>query len=384
MQEFPLSLQKKIKDRRVENALRSLSVANPHSVDFYSNDYLGFSKSPEIASTTSEILKDCGIQNGSTGSRLISGTHPLHLLTEKELAMYHRAESGLLYNSGYDANVGLFSAVLQKNDVLLFDELIHASVRDGIRLSSANNYKFKHNNLSDLEAKIIRFKETSSTVYVAVETVYSMDGDSAPLEELVHLCEKHHAYLIVDEAHSGGVFGEKGRGLVCELGLESKIFARVHTFGKALGCHGAVVLGSEDLRTFLINFSRAFIYTTAIPLHAVATIKAAFAELSQGGAMKLLKENITYFKNQLSVFNLNNYFIKSNSAIQCCLISGNNQVKKVALEIEEQGFLVKPILSPTVPKGQERLRICLHAHNTKEEINSLLLLLCSLIKIEEI
>ncbi|MDO3693726.1 pyridoxal phosphate-dependent aminotransferase family protein [Wenyingzhuangia sp. chi5] len=384
MQQFPSSLQKKLNDRRKENALRTLHVSNSTEVDFYSNDYLGFAKSLDIAKMTDEILKENGIQNGSTGSRLISGTHHLHLWVEKELAMYHRAESGLLYNSGYDANVGLFSAILQKNDVLLFDELIHASVRDGIRLSTANNYKFKHNNLSDLEAKMIRFKETSSNVYVAVETVYSMDGDIAPLQELVILCEKHKAYLIIDEAHSGGVFGEKGRGLACELGLESKIFARVHTFGKALGCHGAIVLGGQDLRNYLINFSRAFIYTTAIPLHAVATIKAAFAEISQGNAMDLLKDNIDYFKNQLSVYQLKDYFIESISAIQCCLISGNNQVKKVALEIQEQGFLVKPIMSPTVPKGQERLRICLHAHNTKEEINNLLLLLSSLIKIEEI
>ena len=384
MQKFPSSLQKKIKDRRKENALRTLHVSISSSVDFYSNDYLGFSKSSEIAKMASDILGENGVQNGSTGSRLISGTHHLHLMVEKELAMYHRSESGLLYNSGYDANVGLFSAILQKNDVLLFDELIHASVRDGIRLSTANNYKFKHNNIADLEAKIIRFKETASTIYIAVETIYSMDGDEAPLKEIIALCEKYDAYLIVDEAHSGGVFEDKGRGLACELALESKIFARVHTFGKALGCHGAIVLGSQDLRNYLINFSRSFIYTTAIPLHAVATIKAAFAMLNKGNAIELLKENIAYFKNQLIAFNLKDYFIESTSAIQCCLISGNNQVKKVAIEIQEQGFLVKPIMSPTVPKGQERLRICLHAHNTKEEINNLLLLLSSLIKIEEI
>ncbi|ANW94892.1 8-amino-7-oxononanoate synthase [Wenyingzhuangia fucanilytica] len=380
MQELPTSLQKKLQDRRKDNALRTLHVANPLGVDFYSNDYLGFAKSSVIANRASHVLLDSGVQNGSTGSRLISGTHPLHLEVENELAQYHNAQSGLLYNSGYDANVGLFSSILQKNDVLLFDELIHASVRDGIRLSTANNYKFKHNNLADLEAKILRFKTAATTIYIAVETVYSMDGDVAPLKKLVALCEKHNANLIVDEAHSGGVFGDYGKGLACELGVESKIFARVHTFGKALGCHGAVVLGSSDLRDYLINFSRAFIYTTAIPLHAVATIKAAFAELSKGKAINLLKENITYFKNELEELHLKDYFIESISAIQCCLVPGNDEVKKVALSIQEQGFLVKPIMSPTVPKGQERLRICLHAHNSKKEIKDLLLLLSSLVK----
>ncbi|MGY5354989.1 aminotransferase class I/II-fold pyridoxal phosphate-dependent enzyme [Wenyingzhuangia sp. IMCC45467] len=384
MQELPNLLQEKLQNRRKENALRSLHITDLSGIDFYSNDYLGFAKSLDIAQKTSLILSKIDVQNGSTGSRLISGTHKLHILVEKELAMYHRAESGLLYNSGYDANVGLFSSILQKNDVLLFDELIHASVRDGIRLSPSKNYKFKHNDLVDLEAKIMRFKSNKATIYIAVETIYSMDGDSAPLKELVELCDKYNAYLIVDEAHSGGVFGDNGRGLACELGVESRIFARVHTFGKALGCHGAVVLGSEELRNYLINFSRAFIYTTAIPLHAVATIKAAFSELNNGESIDLLKENITYFKEQLYTYKLEKYFIESHSAIQCCLISGNSHVKKVATEIQQQGFLVKPIMSPTVPKEQERLRICLHAHNTKQQINDLLLLLSSLIKIEEI
>lgn len=384
MQQFPKLLQDKLQTRQVENALRSLHVANPLDIDFYSNDYLGFAKSYSIAEMTSGVLNDYGVQNGSTGSRLISGTHPLHLEVEQEIAHFHQAKSGLLYNSGYDANVGLFSAILQKNDILLFDELIHASVRDGIRLSPSKNYKFKHNNITDLEAKITRFKSPETTIYIAVETVYSMDGDMAPLIEIVELCEKYGVYLIVDEAHSGGVFGENGRGLVCELGVEAKVFARVHTFGKALGCHGAIVLGSEELRNYLINFSRSFIYTTAIPLHAVATIKAAFKELNNGNAMDLLQENICYFKDQLVFYKLNDCFIESTSAIQCCLISGNNRVKKVALEIQEQGFLVKPIMSPTVPKGQERLRICLHAHNTKEQIKEVLILLKRLIKIEEL
>ena len=379
MREFPQSLKQKLQIRQADNAFRFLQVEDPTLVDFYSNDYLGFAKSLSISELTSNILQVYEVQNGSTGSRLISGTHDLHLSLEQELAIFHKADSGLLYNSGYDANLGLFSAILQKNDVLLFDELIHASVRDGIRLSSAKNYKFQHNNITDLETKIIRFKSLDRNMYVVIEAVYSMDGDNAPLQEIASLCEKHQVYLIVDEAHSGGVFGDHGEGLVCELGLSSMIFARINTFGKALGCHGAIVFGSNELRDYLINFSRSFIYTTAIPLHTVATIKAAFVELSKGKASHLLKENISHFKNQLVFSNLSKFFIDSSSAIQCFMISGNDHVKTVASEIQEKGFLVKPIMSPTVPKGQERLRICLHAHNSKQQINDLVLLLTTFI-----
>lgn len=371
MYHLPNSLKDKLQTRIENNSLRTLHVNNV-GLDFYSNDYLGLAQSKSVAEKAKMCLENSHDVNGSTGSRLISGTHSLHIEVESELARFHKAESGLLFNSGYDANVGLFSSVLQKNDVLLFDELIHASVRDGIRLSAANSYKFKHNDVYDLETKILRFKQNARQVYISIETVYSMDGDTAPLQGIVSLCEKHGVYLIVDEAHSGGVFGENGSGLVCALGLETKIFARVHTFGKALGCHGAVVLGSEDLRNYLINFSRAFIYTTAIPLHAVATIRAAYESLQEKELLQNLHLRISYFNKVVQKLGLSEKFIKSNSAIHCCVLPGNDRVKNLAQKIQNQGVLVKPILSPTVANGQERLRICLHAFNTKQEIDLLL------------
>ncbi|MGY6648926.1 aminotransferase class I/II-fold pyridoxal phosphate-dependent enzyme [Wenyingzhuangia sp. IMCC45574] len=374
MYNIPKSLQQKLQDRIESNSLRSLELKSTQ-IDFYSNDYLGFASSNIIANKALDYVKESIISNGSTGSRLISGTHSLHLEVEEQLAEFHNAEVGLLYNSGYDANVGLFSAVLQKNDVLLFDELIHASVRDGIRMSNASTYKFKHNDLEDLEKKLKRFSEKSTELYVAIETVYSMDGDTAPLKEIVDLCEQYKAHLIIDEAHSGGVFGEKGKGLANELDLESKIFARVHTFGKALGCHGAIVLGPTGLREYLINFSRSFIYTTAIPLHAVATIKAAYQELAEGESQLNLKTKITYFKQQLKTLDLEDRFIESNSAIHCSIVPGNYAVKSLAAKIQSTGISVKAVMSPTVPKGKERLRICLHAFNTEEEIDKLLQLI---------
>ncbi|MFC2126942.1 aminotransferase class I/II-fold pyridoxal phosphate-dependent enzyme [Bacteroidota bacterium] len=369
------NLKFKLSKRKEDHSLRSLtSVKN--LIDFSSNDYLGFSRNVTIQKEAENILEKIDFKNGSTGSRLISGTHPLHIEVEKIIADFHDSEAALLYNSGYDANLGLFSSVLQKGDTIIYDELIHASIRDGIRLSNAKAYNFKHNSLEDLQNKI---EKAAGNIYIAVESVYSMDGDAAPLKELVAISNNNNCYLIVDEAHASGVFGEKGCGLVQELNLQDEIFARVHTFGKALGCHGAVVLGSQELRNYLINFSRSFIYTTAASLHSVATISAAYSELIFTQEILRLKENIQFFKNTIHEFKLNPLFVLSESAIQCCIISGNKKVREIAQAIQNKGFDVKPILSPTVPISQERLRICLHSYNKQQEITEVLSLLATFV-----
>lgn len=336
-----------------------------------------------LSSIHQQVYKALNLQeifNGSTGSRLISGTHALHIEVENQLAHFHNAESALLFNSGYDANLGLFSAILQKGDIVLFDELAHASIRDGLQMSLAKAYKFKHNDLEHLENLLEKFASKNQTIYISVESIYSMDGDKADLKSIVSLCKKHQAFLIVDEAHSNGVYGTKGNGLVCELGLEDFVFARVHTFGKALGCHGAVVLGSKELRAYLINFSRAFIYTTAIPLHSVLTIKYAYEELLNTKQIEQLKKNIQLFKNLILTHHLSDKFIPSDSAIHCCVISGNDSVKAASQTLNKKGFQIKPILSPTVKKGEERIRICLHSYNTETEITALVFSLKALIQ----
>lgn len=371
---FPKNLQKKLSLRKDNNSLRLLTNEKKN-IDFSSNDYLGFSQNKTINDKSQRICNTQKFKNGSTGSRLVSGTHTIHLETEKIIADFHNAESGLLYNSGYDANIGLFSCIAQKGDTIIFDELIHASIRDGIRLSNAKSFKFKHNSLEDLEKKI---KKSEGTIYIAIETVYSMDGDSAPLQSIVDLSNEYNCLLIVDEAHSNGVFGKNGRGSVQEFGLENAVFARVHTFGKALGCHGAIILGSQDLREYLINFSRSFIYTTAAATHSIATIQAAYSELSTTSELKKLQNNIVYFKNGVSKRNLESKFVKSDSSIHCCILPGNDIVKDFAQSLQQKGFDIKPILSPTVPKGQERLRICIHSFNTHQEIDALLTELANL------
>ncbi|MDN3595642.1 aminotransferase class I/II-fold pyridoxal phosphate-dependent enzyme [Zunongwangia endophytica] len=382
MSKFPNNLSKRLQDRTNNNSFRELQ-APKDGIDFYSNDYLGFSSSETIFSEATKLCEKHQLkQNGATGSRLISGNHKLFELTEYFLAEFHQAESALIFNSGYDANLGFFSSVPQKGDFIFYDELIHASIRDGISLSNAKAYKFQHNNIEDLQAKISRQESLeNSVIYIVTEAVFSMDGDLAPLSKLADFAEKNNHFLIVDEAHSTGVFGANGSGLVNELQLQEKIFARIHTFGKAMGCHGAVILGSQELKSYLVNFARSFIYTTGLPPHAIATIYSAFQQLKNGGAeLDKLKANIQYFKKQLKIAKIDSYFIESESPIQCAIVSGNGSVKKIAAIFQQNGFLVKPILSPTVPKGSERLRFCLHSFNSEEEIAALINLLSESLK----
>ena len=197
-----------------------------------------------------------------------------------------------------------------------------------------------------------------------------MDGDFAPLKEISALAKKFNAHLIVDEAHALGVVGDDGLGLVQQLGLENEVFARIHTFGKALGCHGSIVLGNEVLRSYLINFARSFIYTTALPFHSIATIKIAYQSLTENLNIRNLQSNISYFNSVKN--NFSNKFMESGSAIQSLITTGNDECKSLSHNILLNGFDVKAILSPTVAEGKERLRICLHAYNTKNEIELLL------------
>lgn len=365
MQNHHKYIQQKLDKRKQENAFRELSqqgVSTPCLVDFCSNDYLGFAKEKSI-----HQADDILVQYGATGSRLISGNHQITEEVENYLAKFYNSESALIFNSGYAANLGFFSCVPQRGDTVIYDELIHASIRDGMRLGNANSFSFKHNDIEELANKI---DKAEGNVFVVVESVYSMDGDFAPLKEIAAICKNGNVALIVDEAHAVGVFGN-GKGLCVKLGLEKEVFARIVTFGKAYGCHGAAVLGNKELRSYLINFSRPFIYTTALPLPSILAIKNAHEFLLQNiDRIKKLKTNIKHFQEVALNFEL--LTLNSNSAIQCIIIPGNDKVKKLASKIQEQGFDVRPILSPTVPKGQERLRICLHSFNTKEQVDKLI------------
>jgi 8-amino-7-oxononanoate synthase len=363
-------LQQKLIERAENNSLRKLTTSNG-MVDFFSNDYLGLARSTALAEsirTAYEIQK--GNLNGSTGSRLLSGNSAYALNLEEELAFLFKSEKTVLMNSGYNANTSLLSALPQKGDTIIYDELIHASLKDGYRLSFASRFPFKHNDLEDLEAKL---KKGKGDLFVVIESIYSMDGDAAPLKEIVNICEKYGAHIILDEAHSTGTCGEHGSGLACALGVEQKIFARVYTFGKGMGIHGACVAGSKILIDYLINFARPFIYTTALPIHSVVSVRCAFFYLKEKPELAVhLAEKINGFKNSLpeKIFDSGRY-IESNSPIQVVKIAGNAEVKKVAAELQSKKLDIRPILSPTVREGEERLRICLHSYNTKEELELL-------------
>ncbi|NVK10295.1 MAG: pyridoxal phosphate-dependent aminotransferase family protein [Tenacibaculum sp.] len=367
--QFPEKLQQKISQRVAQNSLRKLGKENS-LIDFSSNDYLGFAKSEVIFNKTHQFLVDNNSKvNGATGSRLLSGNHKLYTEVEKQLAKLHNSETALVFNSGYDANIGFFASVPQRGDIILYDEFIHASIRDGIQLSNAKSFKFKHNDLPHLEELLKRVQHNDSDIYVVTESVFSMDGDSPDLIAISQLINKQttNTHLVIDEAHALGVFGF---GLIQKLQLGNVVFARIITFGKGLGCHGAAILGSEQLQQYLVNFARSFIYTTGLSPHTLATIKIAYEELTFSNSLEKLQENIQHFISESNRLQLN--FIESTSAIHCCVISGNERVKNIALQLQKSGFEVKPILSPTVPLNQERLRFCLHAYNSKEEVTDVL------------
>ena len=385
MKQFPKPLQQKLQQREEQNALRQLPIAND-LVDFASNDYIGFASNETIFHETHQYLLDKNIKvNGATGSRLLSGNHALYSETEDFISQFHQAETALIFNSGYDANIGFFGTVPQRNDVILYDELCHASIRDGIQMSKAKSYKFSHNDLEELEKLITKYQPTTDNrqptiVYIVTESVFSMDGDCPNVEALTNLSEKYSAFLVVDEAHALGVFGQQGEGLVQSLGLEDKVFTRIMTFGKGLGCHGAAILGSQSLKSYLVNFARSFVYTTGLSPHSVATILQSYKHLTkEKEALQKLESNIIFFNQEKMRLGLKPLFVYSKSAIQCAIIPGNERVKNSATQLQQKGFDIRPILSPTVPEGQERLRFCLHSYNSESEITNVLELLSTFV-----
>lgn len=353
-------LQTLLERRKAAGNWRALQHKE-HLIDFCSNDYLSLAKMPWDNPTP--------YKGGATGSRLLSGHYPLLEELEELLQDFHQAEAALVLNSGYSANLSLLSAVPRRSDIILYDALIHASMHDGLKLSAATALPFAHNDVKALEGLLQ--KHQGKTIFVLVESIYSMDGDEAPLLALVDLCVHYGAYLVVDEAHSTGCYGEYGEGLCCALGIEQQVFARVYTFGKALGAYGAAILGSVTLRDFLINYARPFIYTTAPSPASVQRVLWAYQQLQEQGAtwIKELKAKIQFFRDNLPS---SREALPSQSAIQSILVPGNEAVVQCSLELEKQGFDVRPIRRPTVAAGSERLRICLHLHNSWAEIEALL------------
>ncbi len=361
-------LKKKLDERQNSGNLRQLP-GQTGLMDFVSNDYLGLAKNVELAETIRHREMKESPQIGSTGSRLLSGNHAYYARAEEKLKAVFEAQAVLIFNSGYHANQALVSSVAEKGDTIIYDLLAHVCLKEGAWLSKADTIAFRHNDLEDLEQKL---KQAKGRKFVVTETVFSMDGDIAPLHEIVKLCEKYNGYLIVDEAHSTGTFGKDGSGLLNDLKLSSRVFARVYTFGKAMGVHGACVAGSQVLIDYLVNFGRPFIYTTALPPIGLISIQESFNYL---GRHPELQEQL---KGIIALFRTNFPDSMSTTAIQPVIIGSNDGAREVSSGLKEHGFEVRPILSPTVQKGKERLRISLHTFNSEDEIVQLTSILKSI------
>lgn len=358
-----LFLEEKLQERKKYGNLRTLTLPL-QLIDFASSDYLGLARSKKLWKSINAQWRQSAALNGqigATGSRLLTGNSSFAEELEEAIATFHGFEAGALFNCGYMANVGLLPAITTEQDSVFFDAQVHASLRDGLRLSPAQAFPFRHNDLDHLERRL-QTSTAAGNRFVCIESLYSMDGSQARLREIIALTKRYDAHLIVDEAHAVGVLGPQGRGLIAENGLASDIFAMVVTFSKALGIQGAIVLGSSTLKRALINFSRSYIYTTALPFYCLAAIQSSY-ELFP----KLEKE-------RHHVQHLSRFFkgiTDSDTHIQAIELPGNHRIKQKAADLVRQGFDVRALLSPTVQRGREQLRICLHAFNSKEEVSLL-------------
>lgn len=333
--------------------VRALPDFTNCDLDFVSNDYLGVAR---MQFPNKEKYFFSGL-----GSRLIAGNSSSALRTERFLSELFNVESALVFNSGYDANLGFFSTIPQKHEVVLYDQFIHASIRDGLRLCQAQSYSFRHNDLVDLEHKLVQFNGQS--LIVVVEGVYSMDGDQAPLHQIMDLVERFGAYLVVDEAHSLGVLGQSALGLSHEFYKHQNLLARIVTFGKAVGAHGAAVLSNKDLCDYLVHACRSFIYTTALPPESYRRIEHCLNYVVSNND---LRTNLFQIVDDFSqIFNCSQQYI------QAIPFSGIQNLKMLMKNAVDEKIAIKGVWSPTVPHGQERIRISLHAFNTTSEITTL-------------
>lgn len=342
--------------KKMGNA-RSLTLKKD-LIDFASNDYLGLAKSKQLHEaifTEWSTLKTFG----STGSRLLTGNSTYIELLEKSIARFHGFSAGLIFNCGYMANLGLASSISNEDDIFIYDIQIHASLLQGIKMSKAKGFAFRHNDLEHLENRLKNLRKKRH-LYICIQSIYSTTGSIAPLIEIFHLSQTYGAKLIVDEAHAIGLIGESGKGLVFDQGLSGLIFAQIVTFGKALGTFGAIVLGSHSLKEILINFAQTVIYTTALPFPCLAAIKCSYELLP-----KLAAER-QHIQRLIS----HGHFSKTH--IQPIPIKGNKEAQALSSKIAEQGFDVPALLSPTVQRGKEILRLTLHSFNSSADLGKIL------------
>jgi 8-amino-7-oxononanoate synthase len=335
--------------------------------DFSSNDYLGLAGDPALAAAVRDAI-DAGVPIGSGGSRLLRGNHEAHEALEADAARFFGAESALYFSTGYAANAALLATLPQRGDLILHDALIHASAHEGMRLSRAEAREAAHNDVGAFEDAITAWRRAGGVgrVWIAVESLYSMDGDQAPLNALAALADRHEAVLLVDEAHATGVFGERGRGLAAGLAGRENLIT-LHTCGKALGCEGALLCGPQIVRDFLVNRGRAFIFSTApSPLMAVA-VGAALKLIAEPGRRARLHGLIARAEALLAPIGVQ----ATGSQILPLVLGEDARTMAAATALQERGFDVRGIRPPTVPAGTSRLRISLTLNATEDDVAAL-------------
>ena len=336
--------------------------------DFSSNDYLGLAASSRLADAVRDAL-DRGIPIGSGGSRLLRGNHPEHEALETEAATLFGAEAALFFSSGYAANVALFSTLPQRGDLVIHDALIHASAHEGMRIGRAEQAAAAHNDVAAFADAATRWRQRGGTgrIWLAVESLYSMDGDRAPLEDLAALAAEHDAVMLVDEAHATGVFGPGGRGFAAELGNHDNVIT-LHTCGKALGCEGALVCGPAVVRDFLINRGRGFIFSTApSPLMAAAVRAALQIMIDEPERRTRLHDHIAHATRTLVPYGA----AATGSQIMPIVIGNDARTMAAAARLNAAGFDVRGIRPPTVAPGTARLRISLTLNIGHDAIDAL-------------
>jgi len=330
-----------------------------------SNNYLGLAGDSRLAEAAIKAVEKYG--TGSTGSRLITGTHELHIRLEEKIAKLKGTESALVFSTGYAANLGGISALFGEHDAVYSDELNHASIIDGIKLSKTNKFIYKHSDMQHLEDLLEKNHHKYRFNIIITDSIFSMDGDRAPLKKIVELKEKYGAILFLDEAHAFGVFGEKGQGLAHELGLNHKIDIQMGTLSKAAGSEGGYIAGKREIIEFINNRARSFIFSTAPSIPAIAASIRAVEIIDQDFALrKRLHENISYFKSLLTRENIE--FLPSDSAIFCIRFESVGRTLYISQKLlQDYKIMASAIRPPTVK--DPRIRLCIMALHSKEDLD---------------
>ena len=350
---------------RLKRTDRERMLALPRGIDFTSNDYLGLSRHPALREACIAALQNDGFA-GAGGSRLLRGHHPAHAHLEEFAAVFFGAEKALFMGGGFVANYALFTTLAERHDAVVFDERIHASVKEGIHASAAERYRARHNDVEDFESAIRRARSKGARrIFVAIESVYSMDGDLAPLKDLSAMARRHDAVLVLDEAHATGVFGASGRGL--GEGLDQSQWISLHTCGKALGVFGALVCASAEIVDYMINTSRPFIYSTAPPPHLAAAVERALRLVEEEPWRRGRTLHLARFAHECLAPDRE----FAGSQIVPVVLGTEQRTLGIAQQLQRAGFDVRAVRPPTVPEGTSRLRISIHADHSEQQIAAL-------------